>query len=301
MILKERIKPAKLELLEILNNRMVLDDENKQDLYNLAKGYEGEVLLDTLLQNLEIDHLLVNDLMLQVNNTTFQIDSLLITDAIYMFEVKNYEGDFYYDSNRFYTKDNFEINNPLIQLERTESLLRQLLQNQGINLPIHASVIFINPEFMLYQAPANKPFIFPSQLNRLIKRLNTNPSRITNRHKALANKLISLHQKESPYTRLPQYKYEQLQKGICCQHCYSISLDIEGRRKNCICSNCGYTEFLEHAVLRSVQEYKILFPEEKITTSGIYEWCGLVSKKTISRILEKNYKATGVKRWTYFE
>ena len=53
-----------------------------------------------------------------------------------MFEVKNYEGDYYYESDRLYMKPKSEINNPLIQLKRTESLLRQLFQSLRFNLPL---------------------------------------------------------------------------------------------------------------------------------------------------------------------
>ncbi|WP_264736692.1 nuclease-related domain-containing protein [Cytobacillus firmus] len=40
--------------------------------------------------------------MLDYSSTLFQIDSLLITvDCIYSFEVKNYEGDFYIEQDRW--------------------------------------------------------------------------------------------------------------------------------------------------------------------------------------------------------
>ena len=41
----------------------------------------------------------------KINNTTFQIDTLIIiSETIYFFEVKNYEGDYYYESDRLYKK-----------------------------------------------------------------------------------------------------------------------------------------------------------------------------------------------------
>ncbi len=96
--------------------------------------------------------------MFKQNNTTFQIDSLIITSGtIYFFEIKNYESDYYYESDRFYKNPKTEITNPLHQLSRSELLLRQLIQSIGFNIPVSASVVFINPEFTLYQAPLNKP------------------------------------------------------------------------------------------------------------------------------------------------
>jgi hypothetical protein len=77
--------------------------------------------------------------------------------------------------------------------------LRQLLLNLGFNPQIDASVVFINPNFTLYQAPLNKPFIFPTQLDQYWDKLNTKPSKLNRKHKKLADQLISLHITESPY------------------------------------------------------------------------------------------------------
>lgn len=120
------------------------------------------------------------------------MDSLLIfPESIYMYEVKNYQGDYYYDSDRFYKKPKLEISNPLIQLNRTASLLRQLLQSLGFHLHVEASVVFINPEFTLYQAPLNKPFIFPTQLNPYFKKLNKlSSTKLDHNHKLSMTHLL---------------------------------------------------------------------------------------------------------------
>ena len=176
---KSRTESAELLILRSLNTRMNLSDKDKQHYFNLKKGYEGEVIFDSLTEKLQCECLILNDLLLKLNNTTFQIDTLIIfSETIYFFEVKNYEGDYYYESDRLYKKPKSEIINPLNQLSRSESLLRQLLHNLGFNIPIDASVVFINPEFTLYQTPLNKPFIFPTQINRYLKNLNTIPSKL---------------------------------------------------------------------------------------------------------------------------
>jgi len=65
---------------------------------------------------------------------------------------------------------------------------------------------------------------------------------------------------------------------------------------------CEHKETVTNAVLRSVKEYQILFPEEKITTNLIYDWCQVVpTKKWIRQILKKNYNLVGVHQWAYFE
>lgn len=301
MVYKPRTVSTELLILRSLNTRMNLSDKDKQYYFNLNKGYEGEVMFDLLTENLQCECFILNDLLLQVNNTTFQIDSLIIiSETIYFFEVKNYEGDFYYESDRLYKLPKSEINNPLNQLRRSESLLRQLLHNLGFNISIDASVIFINPQFTLYQSPLNKPFIFPAQINRYFKKLNKIPSKLNEKHKMLADKLISLHIENSPFIHLPLYEYDQLQKGITCVKCNSFSVCVEGR--NVVCKECGHKEGIATAVIRSVEEFKLLFPTRKITTKIIHEWCKIVtSKKSIKRILDKNFKIVGVHQWSYYQ
>ena len=298
---KPRFESIELLMLKFLNSRICLSPTEKQHYFTLKKGYEGEVLFDSLTETLQCECLILNDLLLKHNNTHFQIDSIIIMPTkIYVFEVKNFEGDYNYESDRLYKLPNTEVTNPLNQLNRCELLLRQLLQTLGFNIPIHASVVFINPEFTLYQLPLNKPFILPTQVNSYLKKLNKNASTLNKKHIKLADTLISHHIEDSPFKQLPSYEYEQLQKGITCGSCTSISVSIEG--KLCVCRECGNEEAVEAGVLRSVKEFKLLFPERKITTNAIHEWCKIVnSKKRIQRILNKNFTLLGVHQWAYYE
>ena len=298
---KPRTESDDLLIMKTLNTRMNLSSKDKQHYFNLKKGYEGEVVFDSFTEKLQCDCLILNDLLLKTNNTVIQIDSLIIfSETIYLFEVKNYEGDYYYESDRIYNKSQSEINNPLHQLSRSESLLRQLLHNLGFNPPIAASVVFINPEFTLYQTPLNKPFIFPTQINRYFKKLNTIPSNLNGESKMLADKLISLHIDHYPFIQLPAYDDDQLRKGITCLECDSFSISVEGQ--NCVCKECGYKEMVSTAVMRSVKEFILLFPNRKITTNVIHDWCKVVkSKKRIRIILKKNLTIVGVHRGSFYQ
>lgn len=287
--------------MEYLNMRMKLSDKDRNHYLHLKKGYEGEVMFDRLTEKLQCDCLIMNDLLLQMNSATFQNDSVILTpESLHLFEVKNFEGDFYYERDKFFMKNKTEVNNPLNQMKRNESLLRQLLQNLGITIPIIASVVFINPEFTLYQAPLNLPFIFPTQLNRYLNQMDRNSLKLNKKHKLIADKLISLHIEDSPYKQLPSYDYDQLRKGMTCERCYSFSLFIKGMKLYCL--ECGHTEAVAASILRSVEEFKLLFPDRKITTNAIYEWCEIIdSKKRIRMVLEKNFKIFGVHQWSYYQ
>ncbi|WP_164214627.1 nuclease-related domain-containing protein [Virgibacillus sp. YIM 98842] len=301
MLYKPRTKPKELMILELLDKRTDLTSKEKQYYFSLKKGYEGEKLFDTFTEKLQCDCLILNDLLFEVSNTTFQIDSLIMMpENIYLYEVKNLEGDYYYQSDRLFKKPKREIVNPLIQVSRFETLLRQLIHSLGFNPQINASVVFINPEFTLYQAPMDKPFILPTQINRYLGNFDKKPSKLTAKHKKLAEQLVALHQIESPYSKLPPYSYDQLQKGITCSECQNFAVKVDKRK--CRCHVCGYSESVTNAVLRAIKEFQVLFPNNRITTNIIYDWCHIVETKyPIRRILADNFNVAGKNQWTYYE
>lgn len=302
MIFKERSESLELKFLRSLDVRAELIETDRRRFHNLAKGYEGEVLFDSLTEKLQCDNFLLNDLLLEYSGNKFQIDTLMITqDPLYLFEVKNYEGDFYYENGMFRSlASKKEIQNPLLQLERCQSLLRQLLQSIWIRLTIEAYVIFINPRFHLYQSPLNKPIIYPNQLPDFLKKLNRKSSTLSGRHKGLAEQLVSMHQIESPYEKYAKYTINKVKKGFICGVCGSFHVSFCGRHLQC--EVCGHLEGLDAAVLRMVEEIRLLYPNEKITTNLVFDWCEVIgSKQAIARILKQNFSVRGNKRHTYYE
>src|SRR5690625_749970 len=114
MVLKTRAKPKELLVMKALEARMDLSIKQKQYFQALERGYDGEVLFDSLIEKLECECIILNDLLLNFNNTTFQIDSLIITsNKIYIFEIKNYEGDYLYEADSLFTINKKEIINQI--------------------------------------------------------------------------------------------------------------------------------------------------------------------------------------------
>ncbi|MDF1507301.1 NERD domain-containing protein [Robertmurraya sp. DFI.2.37] len=290
MLLKERTESEELLILRYLHRRMELSKNEKRHYFNLEKGFEGEKKFDSLLDDLQEERYIINDLLLEVHNSYFQIDTLIISQStIYLIDIKNYEGDFYLNSDKLYSviSDN-EYKNPIDQLRRCTTLLRQLLQTIDQPFPIESYLIFINPEFTLYQAQVDSPIIFPTQITRFLKELNHPRSRLNEKHKKLAETLLSLHHNKNPFLTLPKFQFEQLQKGIYCSYCHSFLISLYHRHLEC--KNCGQKEKLESAILRQTHEYILLFPDKKLTTHNIYDWCKAdINKRTIRRVLAKYF------------
>ncbi|WP_254778902.1 MULTISPECIES: nuclease-related domain-containing protein [unclassified Bacillus (in: firmicutes)] len=268
----------------------------------MEKGFQGELQFDSLTENLQNDCLILNDLQLRANNTEFQMDTLIIFQKmLYIIEVKNYEGEYSYDPEMFQMAFGKEVLNPLAQLNRSKSLLRLLLQSLNINFSIEGKIVFVNPQFTLYKASPDLPFIYPTQLKSFLTKLDTIPSHLNSSHKKLAEKLTSMHLTGlSPNAKLPAYEITQLRKGITCKKCYSFSISTVGRKV--VCSECGCEELVTTAILRSIEELKLLFPHRKITTREVHDWCQVIdSKLRIGRLLRKHFKMKGIHQWAFYE
>ncbi|WP_079510241.1 nuclease-related domain-containing protein [Mesobacillus jeotgali] len=301
MAFKERKEPIILSKLRVLNRRLELSEEDKRYLLFLENGYQGELRFDVMTETLTSSCLILNELLLEVERTTFQIDTLIIFDGtIYLFEIKNNKGDYLYKPDSLTSTTGVSIKNPLDQINRSKLLFKKLLHQLGYNFTIKASVVFVNPEFTLYHAHPDLPFIFPTQIKRLLDNLNNQPGKVSTNHHKLATKLVSLHQIDSKYNKLPPFQYDELKKGITCCECDSFS--VTATHKFLECEDCRGKELIESAVLRTVEEYKLLFPDRAITTSSIQQWCMVIqNSKRIRRILSKNLIIDGSRKWTSYK
>ena len=93
MAYKDRIKPEVLRIYEILLTRTKISKDAYYYFLNLKKGFDGESLFDEYTKQFKIDHLFLNDLQLEIRNSSFQIDALMIsTKVLVLYEIKNFEG-----------------------------------------------------------------------------------------------------------------------------------------------------------------------------------------------------------------
>ena len=295
--------PSKeLRMYTSLHPRMNLSASQKRQYDNLNKGYLGELkFYDLLNKQHSTNRLALYDFLLESNETEFQIDSLIFHhNTIFPLEIKNFGGDFYFEENNWYVVNSKkEIRNPLLQLQRTEFLFKQLLHKLHVKMEVKPYLVFVNEAFTLYQSPIGPPIIYPTQLKRFIKHLNDNSQNLTAQHRNLANKLISLHIKESRNSRLPEYEYNQLKKGIICKNCSSFLSPFTKVRLKC--QQCSYEENIESAVIRSVHEFALLFPDKRITTSAIHECCAVINnKERIRKIILKHMILIRNGRFSYY-
>ena len=302
LIKKQRNKPELLKALELLDRRMTLPYREKQHLSTLSKGYQGEVIFDTLVERqLSCEAIILNDMSLVVGNTPIQIDSLIVTsDTIYLYEIKNYEGNYTSQSGQFRTDSGQDIVSPAGQLNRTTTVFKKLVSQWDQTITIVPNVVFVNSAFFLYEAKKEDPFIFLPQLlshfNSITRRSDILPTK--NYH--IADRLLDESQKELPYQRkLPLYEFKDLKKGLTCSCCGSF--DLENSSKMSHCCLCGNTASLNELILSEVQAFKFLFPREQLTCNVIHEWCGgVLSKRRIRAVLNTEYSINGFAKSSHY-
>lgn len=302
MIIQERSMPLILQIQTSLNNRMKLPLEHKRKYEQNQKGYEGEVAFDQYVEKIKPDCLILNDVRLKIDGNKVQIDSLFISEnKVYIVEVKNYKGEFHYKEGGLYLHSEKEIFNPLNQITRSRIIINNLLRSLQQEFSVESTVIFIHPDFFLYQAPVEKQFIYSNQIDKYLKKIKRESCISADHSYRLAEKIVQIQYEEEIFNEdLPIYDENTLKKGITCKKCHSYN--HTSSRQNLYCKNCAYTEPISLAINRSIEEYQLLFPNKKITRRAIHKWCGeIYSEQRIKRQLRDNFYLKGGGRSSYYE
>lgn len=305
MIYKKRKKPTVLAMLEVLYKRSQLSAKVHKYYLNQKKGYKGECCFDVLTEKIKCDCLILNDLPFQNDGNEFQIDALIITaHAIYLYEIKNYEGTYYYKDGFFHSVfSEFKFESPIEWLNRKETYLQKILYEYGIKLPIKSFTVFVNPEFTLYNVSYSERVLLPTSIPGHFRQMDQLDGELTEEHAYIASKLCEVSaQYIQTLKGVPDYEYDDLKKGLICENCGEFIQEVKGKSKTITCAGCGHREVASDCVLRHIEECKVMCPERKLALNLVYSWCGsTVSEKRIRYVLKMYYQAHGSGRGRYYE
>lgn len=300
MIIKDRHPSVSQQILHSLNVRMTLSSLEETQLDALEKGYEGEMTFDGNVKEANLPGVMLCDLTLSARETTYQIDALYVTDKeVIIYEIKNYSGHYIYKDGLIYSDNGYVLQDPLAQVRRKQAYLHNLLLKINPSMKVSSYVVFINFDFYIYLLPKTSQIVFAGQLkNHLTKLAKANTS-TTTKARQIADKLTSLNLKNYRPVHSPTYAYEQLKKGIYCAGCHSWNCSIS--RQYLICSDCQKVERLASAIKRTLDEFRLLFPNEKLSLKTARTWCGPEWTDTrIRRVLRNNYTLHHSGRSSYY-
>src|SRR5699024_4222265 len=125
---------------------------------------------------------------------------------------------------------------------------------------------------------------FPSQIKRFFSNLNQRSVR-SHSDTSAYGLLIDSHLNQLPHEVLPDYTYEELNKGVFCSYCFQKINPRKG--KFVVCHNCKQITTIQEVIRLNVMEFATLFPSKKITAHSIYLWLdGFFNKQTIIKYLK---------------
>lgn len=160
-------------------------------------------------------------------------------------------------------------------------------------------VVFINSNCYIYDLPKKDAILFAGQLAGHFKDLADTLPKQSNKNLALAKQLIARHNPMYRPTNMPAYSFDKLKKGIRCSSCDSFSYTKS--RQNIYCNVCGHKESAAQALHRSIEEFKLLFPETPLTKEIAHTWCGNDWKKSrVRKVLETHYRIHNRGRGSYY-
>lgn len=276
---------------------MHLSNDDYYYYLNLLKGFEGEKRFDEFTEKLKEFCLILNDLQLEIRRSSFQIDTLLILfDRIILFEIKNYEGVHYWGKEKFTKLNGVVMENPALQLQKTRVRLELLLSELGCQMKVEAFVVYVNPEFTLLGAPADEQLLLPTQISGYFGNLRVDTAPTEEQIK-LAGTLTKLHKPDYP-SKMPEYRYDQLIKGIPCTACGALFGTFIGHRQSC--ANCGKKVNVKNAIKTGISDFRLLFPNERVTSARMTGWCGTGRRDRIFRVLRDEFTAKGSGNARYY-
>ena len=285
MILSERKIPKELLYFRALEKRLDLSLAQKKKLSTLEKGYIGELLYDSIYDEV-LSHLYVfRDIYLKIDDSTLQCDTLIVSDAGFIVnEIKNYQGIYTYENEKWYVRKNEISENPIIQMKRTTSKLIQLKYLYNENFETDGKVIFPNSEFALdTKHPTAWDYIVMRQeLRRYFYSLCDLE---VGKRTVDLSKIIQEHIVDNPYFK-QSTNFSKLKKGLYCRSCSSF--DLKKIKFHFRCEQCGHKDTVHTLMIQALADYNILFNDGYISRKKLSEFlAGAVGHSTLSKYLNK--------------
>ncbi len=164
-------------------------------------------LLRTLTLNLPDNYFLLYYPILKLKKAPIELEILLIlpTEVVCMVVVEGHDLDaFIGSSDRFWLrksgKEEKKVLSPLINLNRMESILLQIFQKEGVELPIRRVVLSRNGYIDYPGTPYNTQFVDTRKFHDWFKNLKSNPSPMKHMQFKAAQAILNLVQTTS-YSR----------------------------------------------------------------------------------------------------
>ncbi|WP_188802456.1 nuclease-related domain-containing protein [Sporolactobacillus putidus] len=302
LIVKRRNPPRILRQVRALKSRIPSHHpqftEISQNETRRSSGFKGEESLDYFFTDLasEKDYFIYHDLRLPLNNTFFQMDTLIMTRRfLLIIEVKNMAGTLYFDpvfEQLIRTLNGREEGflDPIAQVRRQKKQLTRWMDlHQLPPIPIEFMVAISNPSTIIRTEPGN--FAVPQRvahIHQVPERIQTIRSTCSEEKMTLAelkkigHYLIKYHTpSEINILKMYQITEDDLITGVHCPSCRAIPMNRTNGTWRC--PSCGCKS--KNAHVQALHDYFLLI-SPAITNEEFRKWTHLKSSKTAYKLLQ---------------
>lgn len=294
---EEAKQPTELDFYQAADRRHLLrTDEETYKLRRLIAGAAGEKTVADYLNQYGKSHWLGIPNLWMNYFGPFECDFLLITRyKIYVFEIKNYKGEFVYKDGFVKINNKQKTFNPIHQTRRNYRNVQEIISEINPNIQVEGATIFtgINNAVFMESEVSDIKIIPRSYLkwyiDQIIKEEQENRRLITNQE-AILEKLTS-YQIENSFLpeAISKEKMATAKRGIQCAKCHSFHIKVNRFNVEC---RCGYKEDREIATLRAIYDYAVLMFDKPLTRSSLLEFLdGQASKTYLVNNLNKHFPA----------
>lgn len=301
--------PTQIDFLEAAHQRGLLKNTKEIRLYqNLAKGDQGEQFVIDALEEYGNSNWIVLPNLWQDHYGIYESDIILITYcAIYVLEVKNFDGLFEYKNNRCYINGRRIKEDYIHQTEKSFINMTNIMQKIDSRIPVKGVILFVgeHSEVDIVSEVADIAVIPRNNVRKYIQHITHEEQNYLGVPIDTSKVISALENNEviSPFAPKDSYSTLDLKaacKGIHCECCKSFQITHSKKFINC---TCGHREVRKHALLRMIDEYKLLtFNDKYFYRSDLSDFLGnKISRTFLSRFLTSNYEAIHKGRYAKYK
>lgn len=291
-----------LSFMEVLAERVTLDNQARANLKALEKGKQGEdAFRERVKELLPEGWLMLCDLKLPTSASYCQIDALVIAPhCVYVFEVKNYQAKYQYDEGRLASQSGLSpIRDPFGQIQRAVTVVKDALSYQ---IPVTGRVVYMQEyDTVDFQGQRSGEYLKRWQLQDFFEK---EAEMAMYRFDPESVRSVLLVQQIQDYHCINYQGLAlrpQARTGILCEGCLSGAVR-RNSRVHIACERCGKLEALERAVVRTIYDYGVLYYQDELKIQPVHAFVGQdVNLHTLRTILKKHFVVHNHNKSSYYE
>ncbi|WP_142924507.1 nuclease-related domain-containing protein, partial [Mammaliicoccus sciuri] len=250
-------KTEYISYLKAIEGWTNLNLDQRKEVYINQTGLEGEMYFKAILDTI-VDVKYVYNLEIGISNH-IQIDFLVVSSTkIYIFEVKHYTGDWYFEEDYIKCTNSLRYPSPHIQTNKIENKIQSIVNTHNLPRQVETIIIFTNSHFNLHgKRPQNQAILLPQELSRVPQLIDTNNQEANQEILNIFKQYESIH--STFYQKDINILEDKVASGLRCPNCRKLfTIAFKKNKHNYRCCYCRKDLGYEELVYFNIKELFII-------------------------------------------